>query len=232
MSSFKLAILISGSGSNLQAVMDAVENGIIKNTKVAIVISNRSGVYGLERAKIRGIPNTVVESSDKNKLLETLKDYNIDGIVLAGYLSILPPEIITTFNGKIINIHPALLPMFGGMGFYGIKVHQAVLASGVKYTGATAHLVDTGVDTGAALVRGVVPVLDGDTAEDLQKRVLEVEHKVLVLAVTALVENKIEKKTGNPEVIICDDDRDGINEYAQGLLELGTALTVKDDGEK
>ena len=187
---FNLAVLISGSGSNLQAIIDAIENKIIQNTTLAVVISNREGAYGLVRAENHGIKNMVIDKHDPDKLLETLGAYNIHGIVLAGYLSILPPDVVESFSNKIINIHPALLPMFGGKGFYGIKVHQAVIASGVKETGATAHLVDCGIDTGAVLVRGIVPVLGDDTAESLQKRVLEIEHKVLVHAVKSMVEGK------------------------------------------
>jgi len=187
---FNIAVLISGSGSNLQAIIDAVENGIIKNAKVALVISNKDGAYGLERAEKHGIKNLVISGQNTAALLEVLQTHKINGIVLAGYLSILPPEAVGEYNGKIINIHPALLPMFGGKGFYGIKVHQAVLASGATQTGATAHLVDCGIDTGAILVRGIVAVQTGDTPEILQKRVLEVEHKVLVHAVKAMVEGR------------------------------------------
>ena len=202
MSLYKLAVLISGSGSNLQAVIDAARNGTIPNAKVALVISSREGVFGLERAEKHGITNMVIDRLDTKKLLETLKAHSIDGIILAGYLTVLAPEIIAAYSGKIINIHPALLPSFGGKGFYGIKVHQAVLASGEKYTGATAHLVDCGIDTGAVLVRGVIPVMPDDTAETLQKRVLDVEHVVLVHAVKALVEGKIEELIRNPLTLI------------------------------
>jgi len=198
---FNLAVLISGSGSNLQAVIDATENGTIPNAKVALVVSSRENVFGLERAEKHGISNMAIDRLDTEKLMETLKTYNIDGIILAGYLTVLAPEMIAAYAGKIINIHPALLPLFGGKGFYGIKVHQAVLASGEKYTGATAHLVDCGIDTGAVLVRGAIPVLPDDTAESLQKRVLKVEHNVLVQAVKALVEGKTEKLIQNPLTI-------------------------------
>jgi len=198
LSSFNLAVLISGSGTNLQAVINATENGSITGAKVALVISDREGAYGLERAKNHGISGTVINKKETEKLLVVLKTNNVDGIVLAGYLSILPPEVIAAYDGKIVNIHPALLPDFGGKGFYGIKVHQAVIASGAEQSGATAHLVDCGVDTGAILVRGVVPVLPDDTAESLQKRVLEIEHIVLVKAVKALVENETEELAKNP----------------------------------
>lgn len=198
LSLFNLAVLISGSGTNLQAVIDAVEGGIIPNARLVPVISDREGVFGLERAKKHNIDNMVINKNDTALLHNTLKSYNTDGIVLAGYLSILPPEIISTYDGKIINIHPALLPDFGGKGFYGIKVHQAVLASGEKVSGATAHLVDNGIDTGPVLVRGTVPVLPDDTAESLQKRVLEKEHIVLVRAVKALADGEVDSLKKNP----------------------------------
>jgi len=212
---YNLAVLISGSGTNLQAIIDAVENGDIPDAKVALVISDRSGAYGLERAEKHGIANMEIDKNEILKLLDTLKAYKTDGIVLAGYLSIVPMEIIAAYSGKIINIHPALLPMFGGMGYYGIKVHQAVLASGVRYTGATAHIVDGGVDTGAVLVQGLVPVLPDDTAENLQQRVLKTEHGVLVHAVKALVEGTAEELIKKPKILSGDyadmqsTDRDG-----------------------
>ena len=198
LSLFNLAVLISGSGSNLQAVIDAVENGTIPNAKVALVVSSREGVFGLERAQKHGITNMVINRLDTDKLLETLMAYDINGIVLAGYLTVLTPDVIAAYSGRIVNIHPALLPLFGGKGFYGIRVHHAVLESGVKSSGATAHLVDCGIDTGAILVQGTVPVLDDDTPESLQKRVLEIEHKVLVRAVKALVEGNIKELTESP----------------------------------
>ena len=225
LSLFNLAVLISGSGSNLQAVIDAIENGTILNAKVALVISSRENVFGLERAEKHGITNIVIDRLNTEKLLDTLKAHNVDGIILAGYLTVLTPDVITAYNDRIINIHPALLPLFGGKGFYGIKVHQAVLASKEKYTGATAHLVDCGIDTGATLVRGVLPVLPGDTAESLQKRVLKVEHVVLVEAVKALVEGKIKELIKKPLTIVNGEDKIGIQEYAKKLMKLGEALT-------
>jgi len=224
LSSFDLAVLISGSGTNLQAIIDAVASGDIPNAKVALVISNREGAYGLERAKKHGIPNIVVDNNDAERLLSILESHAIKGIVLAGYLEILSPDVVAGYDRKIINIHPALLPMFGGKGFYGIKVHSAVLASGVTYTGATAHIVDNGVDTGTVLVRGVVPIKVEDTAESLQKRVLEIEHKVLVQAVKALAENKIEDLSGKPGAIINEADRKSVRAFARALMELGGAL--------
>ena len=228
MSSFNLAILISGSGSNLQAVLDAVADGRIPNSKVALVISSREGVYGLERAEKHGVTNMVINRNETEELSKRLEDYNIDGIVLAGYLSLLPSDVVKKYTGRIINIHPALLPMFGGKGFYGIKVHQAVLASGVKYSGATVHLADQEYDTGATLIRGIVPVLTDDTAESLQKRVLVLEHIIIVQAVKALVENRIEELVKSPMTLIDDKNREGVLEFAQGLMDLGDVLTVED----
>lgn len=230
MSSFNLAVLLSGYGSNLQAVLDAAAKGIIVNLNVALVISDRDNSYGLKRAKKRAIPHMKIEKSDKTGLLKTLEAYDINGIVLAGYLSILPPEVVKAYDNRIINIHPALLPLFGGMGFYGIKVHQAVLASGAPYSGATAHLVDCGVDTGAALVRGVVPVLTGDTAESLQKRVLEKEHDILIRAVKIISENKAGEMTKEPLLLVDDKDREGFLKYTEGIPELRDALTVAGNG--
>ena len=195
---FNIAVLISGSGSNLQSVIDATERGDISGAKVALVVSNRESAYGLKRAEKHGIPNTVIASKDTSQLLTTLKEKNIHGIVLAGYLAIVPSELINAYPRKIINIHPALLPAFGGMGYYGIRVHEAVLKAAVPVTGATAHIVDCGVDTGAVLVQGEVPVLQGDTALKLQKRVLRTEHKVLVRAVKALAKGDIEELAKNP----------------------------------
>jgi len=226
--SFNLAVLISGSGSNLQAIIDAVENGIIKTAKVALVVSSREGVFGLERAKKHSIPATVINNKSTAKLLGELKKHKIDGIVLAGYLSILPPNVVKAFENKIINVHPALLPMFGGKGFYGLKVHEAVLASGVKYSGATVHMVDCGVDTGAVLIRGVVCVLDDDTAESLQKRVLEVEHKIIVHAVRALSGGYIADYINKPPVLRSTSDKEGIHNYADGLKKLSEALVSAD----
>jgi len=227
---FKLAIFISGSGSNLQAVIDAVSDGTIPDAKVELVISSRDGVYGLERAEKHGILNMVIDRNDPARISKILEEHKIDGIVLAGYLSMIPSDVIKKYNSKIVNIHPALLPMFGGKGFYGIRVHQAVLTAGVKYTGATAHLADREYDTGDVLVRSVVPVLEGDTAEDLQKRVLGVEHKTLVCAVKALAVNKINELVKNPVTIINEQDKEGVREFAYGLMRLGSSLTETDNG--
>jgi len=199
-SRFNLAVFASGSGSNLQAIIDAVESaaenkdceldGELANVNIALVISDREGAYALERAKKHNIKSMVIGKNETAVLLDTLKMHNIDGIVLAGYLSIMQPEVINAYENRIINIHPSLLPMFGGKGFYGMRVHQAVIESGEKYSGATIHLVDTGVDTGQVLERFVVEVLPEDTAETLQKRVLETEHFLIVKGVKILTRIK------------------------------------------
>jgi len=200
LSLFNIAVLISGSGSNLQAIIDATDSHYIKDGKVTLVVSDREGAFGLTRAEKHGIDNMVI-TKDPSKLLGTLIEKNINGIVLAGYLSILEPEIISAYAGRIINIHPALLPSFGGMGYYGIKIHEAVLKAGIKTTGATAHIVDTGVDTGAILIQREVPVMDGDTPQTLQQRVLKTEHKILVQAVHAMVNGETAELAKNPVIL-------------------------------
>ncbi|WP_422486068.1 phosphoribosylglycinamide formyltransferase [Gudongella sp. DL1XJH-153] len=184
----KIGVLVSGGGTNLQALMDACENGEISG-EVVLVISNREGVYALERAEKMNIRNKYLdpkkfpgEAYDK-ELLRNLKEEGVELVVLAGYLRVLSPLFIEEFRNRIINIHPSLIPDFCGKGFYGERVHKAVLESGVKKTGATVHLVDEGTDTGPILMQESVPVLMDDTVETIQKRVLEVEHKILVKAV-------------------------------------------------
>lgn len=200
-SAFRIAVLISGGGTNLQAVIDATVSGEIPDAEVCLVVSDREGAFGLKRAEKHGIANTVIAKGDTQKLLNTLSEHKIDAIVLAGYLSIVPTELVSAYKDKIINIHPALLPDFGGMGYYGIKVHEAVLEAGVPVTGATAHIVDAGVDTGANLVQAQVPVLPADTPQRLQKRVLRVEHKILVEAVKAMAQGRIDELKENPKML-------------------------------
>lgn len=219
---YNFAVLISGSGTNLQAVINAVESGDIPNAKVALVVSDREDASGLKRAQKHSIPNVVINKKDIQGLLQTLKAHETDGILLAGYLPIVPPELVEAYTGKIINIHPALLPMFGGKGYYGIRVHQAVLATGVKLTGATAHIVDDGIDTGAVLVQAFVPVLAGDTAEILQQRVLKTEYRVLVEAAKALASNKTAQLISNPVMLENDEiDRNGYMQ-AKKILIIGS----------
>ncbi|MBE5965317.1 MAG: phosphoribosylglycinamide formyltransferase [Lachnospiraceae bacterium] len=176
----KLAVLVSGGGTNLQAIIDAIDSGKIKNTKIEVVISNNPNAYALERAKNHGIsavalsPKTFKAREEFNvALLDKINEYNVDLIVLAGCLVNIPESIVNAYENRIINIHPSLIPSFCGVGYYGLKVHEAVLARGVKVTGATVHYVDAGVDTGKIILQKAVNVEEGDTPESLQRRVME-----------------------------------------------------------
>ena len=176
----RIAVLASGGGTNLQAIIDHTENGSIDG-QVALVISNNKDAYALKRGEIHSIPSVHVDSPNRNKkILKLLKEYKIDLVVLAGYLKILSEEIIDAFNNKIINIHPSLLPKYSGKGFYGEKVHQAVLKNNESYSGATVHIVDEGIDTGKILMQKKVKVLETDDYISLSKRILKVEHEILV----------------------------------------------------
>lgn len=183
MSVKRIGVLVSGGGTNLQAIIDATHKGDI-NGEVVIVISNRKDAYGLERARIKGIRSEFVDYSDvdayNKRVLELLIEEKVDLVVLAGYLKVVGKDIIGTYEDRIINIHPSLIPSFCGKGYYGERVHKAVLDKGVKVTGATVHFVDEGTDTGKIILQEAVEVLDDDTIESLQKRVLEIEHKLLV----------------------------------------------------
>lgn len=188
----RIAIFVSGSGSDMQSVIDAVNNGKI-NGKVVLIISNKSEVFALERANKLGIESAVFKLKDyadhadrDAAILKKLQEYDIDLIVLAGYLSIVTEVLIKPFEGRIINIHPSLIPKHCGKGYYGLKVHKAVLEAGDKETGATVHYVDEGADTGKIIAQVKVPVLDGDTPETLQQRVLEQEHILLPYVVAQL----------------------------------------------
>ena len=186
-----IGVLISGGGTNLQSLIDNIENGYIKG-EIKIVISNRKDAYGLIRAEKAGIEALYIDPSglsDKNynkKIIEELEKRNIELVVLAGYLKILSKEFIQKYNKRIINIHPSLLPDFGGKGYYGDRVHKAVLESGKKVTGATVHFVDEGTDTGKIILQEKVEIKADDTVESLKARVLEVEHRLLVEAVKQL----------------------------------------------
>jgi phosphoribosylglycinamide formyltransferase-1 len=191
----RIGVLISGGGTNLQALIDACEKGEI-NGEIAVVLSNKEDVFGLERARRAGIRAEYVkwlgmapEEYDE-KLADMLKDEGVQLVVLAGWLRVLTRHFIEHFKNRIINIHPSLIPSFCGKGYYGEKVHQAVLKAGVKVTGATIHMVDEGTDTGPILFQEAVGVLPEDTVETLQKRVLEVEHRLLVKAVADFCERQ------------------------------------------
>ncbi|MBE5947027.1 MAG: phosphoribosylglycinamide formyltransferase [Lachnospiraceae bacterium] len=194
----RVVVMVSGGGTNLQAIIDAVNTGDITNTEIVAVISNNYDVYALERAKKAGIEDVVVspkDYSDRAKFNEALLDkvdsYNPDLIVLAGFLVVIPEAMIDKYENKIINIHPSLIPSFCGTGYYGLKVHEAALERGVKLTGATVHYVDKGTDTGPIIMQKAVEVKEGDTPEILQRRVMEeAEWKLLPAAINKIANNK------------------------------------------
>jgi len=176
----KIAVCVSGGGTNLQAIIDKINSGEIHNTEIAVVIANNKNAYALERAAKAGIEGVCVSPKDyasrdefNKAFLEKLDSYNVDLVVLAGFLVVIPPEMIRKYVNRIINIHPSLIPSFCGTGYYGLKVHEGVLARGVKVTGATCHFVDEGTDTGPIILQKAVEVLEGDTPEILQRRVME-----------------------------------------------------------
>ena len=183
-----IGVLVSGWGTNLQAIIDETLAGNI-NGKVKVVISNKENAYGLERARQNNI-NAVFET-DEDRIIEVLKEHNIDLVVLAGYLKIISPKFVNEFRNKMINIHPSLIPSFCGKGYYGQKVHQGVLDYGVKVTGATVHFVDEGADTGPIIMQETVDVRDDDDVSSLAKRVLHVEHKILKKSISLFCENKL-----------------------------------------
>lgn len=192
-----VAVFISGGGTNLQAIIDAIKENKI-NGKIKLVFSNRKNAYGLIRAQNESIDTFYLNRkkffSDEEydeRILEELERKNIDLIILAGYLNILSSKLVSNYSNRIINIHPSLIPSFCGDGFYGENVHKAVIKSGVKFTGATTHFVDENVDTGAIILQDVVPIFINDDFEIVAKRVLEIEHKILVKTVKAFCDNKI-----------------------------------------
>lgn len=183
----RVAVLVSGGGTNLQAIIDAIDAGKITNTELEVVISNNKNAYALERAKKAGIDAVCVSPKDfenrelfNEALIAKIDEYKVDLIVLAGCLVVLPETLIKKYEGKIINIHPSLIPAFCGTGFYGLKVHEAALERGVKVTGATCHFVDAGTDTGPIIYQKVVEVLPGDTPSVLQQRVMEQAEWVIL----------------------------------------------------
>lgn len=191
----KIAVLVSGGGTNLQALLDARDKGILTGGDIALVVSSKEGVYAIERAKAAGVKALVVARKGKSgadfeaQLQDALQEHGIDLVVLAGFLCILSADFIARYEGRIVNVHPSLLPAFGGRGFYGLAVHEAALARGVKVTGATVHLVNEIPDGGKILLQRAVPVLDGDTPETLQRRVMEqAEWELLPRAVQQLCE--------------------------------------------
>ena len=184
----KIGVLISGGGTNLQAIIDGCENKSI-NGEVKVVISNKEEAYGLERARNHKI--TAICEKDENKIIEILKENEVELVILAGYLKIVSPKLVNEYRNKIINIHPSLIPSFCGKGYYGEKVHQGVIDYGAKVTGATVHFVDEGADTGPIIMQKTVEVKQDDDAKKLAKRVLEVEHEILTKSISMFCENKL-----------------------------------------
>lgn len=203
-----IAVFVSGGGTNLQALIDAQSRGELQNGKITFVLASNSGAYALKRAEKAGIESAVVSRKEYDSkeaydiaVLKELENRNIDLIVLAGFLSILGSELVERYRNKIINIHPSLIPLFCGDGFYGLKVHEAVLASGMKVTGATAHFVNEITDGGAIILQKAVPIQQGDTPEILQYRVMRLaEWEILPKAVSLFCMGKI-KIEGNKTII-------------------------------
>lgn len=196
----RIGVLVSGGGTNLQAIFDAMDSGKIRNARVEVVISNNEGAYALERAKKHGVDGLCISPknfADREQfyraLLDKLEEYSLDLIVLAGYLVTIPPAMIARYKNRIINIHPSLIPSFCGVGYYGLKVHEAALARGVKITGATVHFVDEGMDSGPIILQKAVEVLPGDTPKVLQQRVMEqAEWVILPQAIDRIANGEIE----------------------------------------
>lgn len=183
----RTAVLVSGGGTNLQAILDAIDGGKIQNAEISAVISNNPGAYALERARGRGIPALCISPKEyetreafHEALLQALRDSGAELVVLAGCLVVIPPSIIQEYKGRMINIHPSLIPAFCGTGYYGLKVHEEALKRGVKVTGATVHYVDEGTDTGPILLQKAVEVKEGDTPKTLQRRVMEEAEWILL----------------------------------------------------
>jgi phosphoribosylglycinamide formyltransferase-1 len=193
----KIAVMVSGGGTNLQAIIDGIKSGEITNTQIEAVISNNANAYALTRARENGIDAICISPKDyadreqfNDALLERVNSLGVDLIVLAGYLVKIPEKMVHQYSHKIINIHPSLIPSFCGVGYYGLKVHEAALAKGVKVTGATVHYVDEGMDTGEIIFQKAVEVLDGDTPEILQRRVMEQAEWKLLPAAINMIANK------------------------------------------
>lgn len=192
----KMAVLVSGGGTNLQAIIDAIENGKITNAEISVVISNNAGAYALKRAEKYGIEARCISPRQfesrqafNEALLEAIQSYQVDLVVLAGCLVVIPEIMVKAYPNRIINIHPALIPSFCGTGYYGLKVHEAVLERGVKVTGATVHFVDEGTDTGPIILQKAVEVKEDDTPEVLQRRVMEQAEWVIMPKAIDLIAN-------------------------------------------
>ena len=207
----KIAVLVSGGGTNLQAIIDAVREGKITDTEICLVLSNNKNAYALERAEKAGIPALSIspkeyDSRDKfnDAMLEAVRSSGAELVVLAGFLCVIPPKMVEAYPNRIINIHPSLIPSFCGTGYYGLKVHEAALERGVRVSGATVHFVDAGTDTGPIILQKAVEVLDDDTPKDLQLRIMEqAEWKILPEAIQLIVHGRV--KTEGRRVIIAED---------------------------
>ncbi|MBE5822459.1 MAG: phosphoribosylglycinamide formyltransferase [Butyrivibrio sp.] len=209
----KIAVLVSGGGTNLQAIIDGIDNGTITNTEICLVYSNNPGAYALERAKKAGIPSDCKSPKDyenresfNEALLQTLVDADPDLIVLAGCLVVIPKIVVKRFQGRIINIHPSLIPSFCGTGYYGLKVHEKALERGVRVSGATVHFVDEGTDTGPIILQKPVMIRDDDTAKSLQQRIMEqAEWKILPKAIDLIANGKVKITDGHVVIDGYDD---------------------------
>ncbi len=194
-----ITVLVSGGGTNLQAIIDSIEKGTLKNVCIKAVISNNKGAGALDRARKAGIRAMCVSPKDypsreqfNDALLEAVKDSCADLVVLAGFLCTIPPQMVEFYPDRIINIHPSLIPSFCGKGYYGLKVHEAALKRGVKVSGATVHFVDQGTDTGPIILQKAVTVEQGDTPEILQRRIMEeAEWKILPRAIGLIAEGRV-----------------------------------------
>lgn len=205
---FRVVVCVSGGGTNLQAILDGIDKGLILNTEIVRVISNNRGAYALERAAAAGIDAVCVSPKDykdreqfNEALMQAVEEARPDLIVLAGFLVVIPPELIRRYENRIINIHPSLIPSFCGTGYYGLKVHEAALRRGVKVTGATVHFVDEGTDTGPILMQKAVEVRENDTPESLQRRVMEeAEWVILPWAVNLLANGNVTVQDGRVKI--------------------------------
>lgn len=205
----KLAVLVSGGGTNLQAIIDAIRDGVVTNAEIDIVISNNKNAFALERAAKCGIESRCISPKDykdraqfEAALLQVLVDRKIDLVVLAGCLVVIPEAMVDAFPNRIINIHPSLIPSFCGTGYYGLKVHEAALKRGVKVSGATVHFVDKGTDTGPIILQKAVEVRQGDTPKELQQRIMqEAEWKILPSAIDLIANGRVKVVDGQVEIV-------------------------------
>ena len=204
----KLAVCVSGGGTNLQAIMDAIDNGTITNARIEVVISNNKNAYALERAKKHGIQSVCISPKDyesreafNQDFLARLDSYQVDLVVLAGFLVVIPEAMIKSYRNRIINIHPSLIPSFCGTGYYGLKVHEGVLNRGVKVTGATVHFVDEGTDTGPIILQKAVEIKQDDTPEVLQRRVMEqAEWIIMPKAIDLIANGRVTVSDGHVQI--------------------------------